>query len=924
MTATALKGAAACLVAVSSAGFGLAAAASITAALPIRFPHGPGAAGFPAFYYYREGLELVGFLLVALLAPVAIVVGLQLWTRLAARLGDRVPGLPPGEAASRAAVPFLGLLAVLPSLPLLATERSLDLGSAAAVALVLFGGGWWFVTRSLAPGIAVAIAVGGAAGASLSSLPAEPSLLVTALAAVAGAAMAGWVADRQPTLGVWLLPIALIPLTCGLGVSLVDGGIMVARQGLSRWVLCGLAISLVASAGALLRRPTPALLRGRVASVAGAVVLAGVCLNPAVDRADLDTFHEGEWLGSAQMSITGGVPCRDINVLLGFGHAIGRPLVAFRLFGVDVKAVRLLDAGLVSLTAIVACTVAALCLGRGAFAVLLLLVVTLGPGSFAFGPRTLVAWAAMVPFLIFIKTPRWWLAATGGLTAVTATLWAFDTGGAVLLGELAVVILALVRAPQLRRRLAQGFLGGVVVGLAAATGWLAMSGVLGAFVASQADLVANVDRAFGRPFLFALETAPDPWLAFLVPVVVVAALAVLLWRALAGPLGAWELELALLVAVSGAMYRRALDRSDFSHIVLASAYAWIPALMLLGLLVDSRARRVAVGVIVAMLLLLPTPQFLPARRTLGAVVSWLGSRGVEDVTGRVLMRGVPRLGLRISPEQADELGPLLRELMSHGEDAAKVVDFSNHGAVLFLADRVNATHFPQMFTASSPASQDEVVRDLAREQPLVIWRSGTGMDRLDRIDNLVRHHRIAAAINRSAHAVDHVGSFLLVETGGHGTPTAADSPVDALALGHLPLVWGDAIGGTESLGAWRWDPNGVRAIDPTLGRFEIAAAGSVFALPLPSELKRPVAVALDMTLGVSTSVALSWFDEELPDRQFSVSFETVGDGHRHTYWIPLENHPGWAWARGVQRVFLGFERPPGVVDLGPLRAAGLP
>ena len=47
-------------------------------------------------------------------------------------------------------------------------------------------------------------------------------------------------------------------------------------------------------------------------------------------------------------------------------------------------------------------------------------------------------------------------------------------------------------------------------------------------------------------------------------------------------------------------------------------------------------------------------------------------------------------------------------------------------------------------------------------------------------------------------------------------------------------------------------------------------------------------------------------------------------GLRNTYWVLLENHPGWAWARGVQRVFLGFERPPGVVDLGPLRAAGLP
>ncbi len=924
MTAIAPKGAAACLVAVSSAGFGLAAAASITAALPIRFPHGPGAAGFPAFYYYREGLELAGFLLVALLAPVAIVVGVQLWARLAARLGDRLPGLPPGEVASRAAVPFLGLFAVLPSLPLLATERSLDPGSAAAVALLLFGGGWWFVTRRLAPAIAVAIAVGGAAGASLSSLTAEPSLLVTASAALAGAAMAGWVAGRQRAPGVWLLPIALIPLACGLGVFLVDGGIIVARQGLGRWVLCGLAISLVATAGALLRRPTPALLRGRVASVAGAVVLAGVCLNPAVDRADLDTFHEGEWLVPAQMAMTGDVPFHDIDFLHGFGYELIRPLLAFKLFGVHVKAVRLLDRGLTSLAALATCVVAALCVGTGGLAVSTVLVVVLGSAVFGLGPRTVIAWWAMVPFLLVLERPRRWLAACAGLAAVAATVWAFDTGGALLLGETAVVIIALATSPGVRSRLAPGFLAGTAIGLTAAVVWLALSGTLGAFLVSEADLLASFDRAFGRPFLFALETAPDPWLAFLVPVVVVAALALLLLRALTGPFGAWELKLALLVAVSGAMYRRALDRSDFSHIVLASAFAWIPALMLVGLLLVGHARRVAAGMILAMLLLLPTPRLLPTQRTLGVVVSRLGSRGVEDVTGRMLMRGVPRLGLRISPEQADELRPLIEALMTGLDRRSKVLDFTNNSAVLFLADRVNATRFPQIFWASSPGFQDEVVRDVERERPWVVWRSGTGMDRLDRIDNLVRHHRIAAAINRSANAVERIGGFLLVETGGHGAPTAADSPVDGLALGHLPLVWGDAIGGLEGLGAWRWDPSKVRAIDPASGRFEVAAAGPVLATSLRPGAERPVAVALDMTLEASTPVALSWFDEELPDRQFSVSFDTVGDGRRHTYWVPLENHPGWAWARQVRRLFLSFEHPQGAVEIGPLRAAGLP
>ena len=230
----ATRGAAAWLVAVSSAGFGLAAAASVTAVLPIRFPHGEGAAGFPAYYYYREGVELAGFLLVALFVPIAIVVGLQVWARLADSLSDRFPSLSFGETAAQAAAPFVGLLAVVPSLPLLASERSLDLGSAAAVALMLFGGGWLFVTRRPASGIAVALAVGGAAGAAVSSLLTRPSPLAAWTAALIGALLAAWAARRRVEAGVWLLPIALVPLICGMGLSLMDGGVVVGRRDLGR------------------------------------------------------------------------------------------------------------------------------------------------------------------------------------------------------------------------------------------------------------------------------------------------------------------------------------------------------------------------------------------------------------------------------------------------------------------------------------------------------------------------------------------------------------------------------------------------------------------------------------------------------------------------------------------------------------------
>jgi len=917
-------GAPECVVALESAAFGLAAAFSLTAVLPVRFPHGPGAAGFPAFYYYREGLELAAFLLTALVVPIAIVAGVHVWSRMSAQLRDRDPELEPGEARTRAAVPFVGLLAVVPSLPLLVGKESLDLGAAAAVALALFAGAWWLTSRHLEPGAAVAAAVGAVAGVTIVPLLGQPSPLAAGLASAGGAGLAALAERKKGRPGAWLLPLALVPFAGGLGLSLVDETVVVARQGPGRGVLLAVVVALVTLAAVMWRRPTRPGRETRITVVAGVLVLAGLSLNLAVDRVDLDTFHEGEWLAAAQSGLQGGLPFRDTELMHGFGYDLLRPLAAFDLFGVDAKAVRLLDAVLVPVSLLAAFAVAARCLGTGGLAAAMLLVVAFGPGLMGLGPRTVVAWAALVPFVLALDRPRRRTAAAAGLAAVLAVLWAFDTGGAVVLGEAAVVVIALIAAPDVRGRLAQGWSAGVAAGLAGALAWMAATGVLGPFLASEGDLLSSFGRAYGRPFLFALETAPEPWLAFFVPVVVVAALAVLLQRVLTGGVGSWELKLATLVAVSGAMFRRALDRSDYAHIELASAFAWLPALMLLGLVVVGRPRRGAAGVLVAMVLILPTPQLLPGHVTLPEMWARLAARPWEDVSGRETIREAPRLGLWVSTEQAQRLRPLLGALDSDVDRGRTVLDFTNNGAVLFLADRANATRYPQIWSASSLTRQDEVVSDLEREKPLVIFRCGSDLDRLDRIDNLVRHQRVAAAINRSASAVEWVGDFLLLATGGDGAPTPTDSPVDGLALGHLAFVWGDAIPGSEALAPWRWDPRRARALDAATGRFEVVGPGPAFAASLAVVDVRPQAVVLNLATVVSTRAALSWSDPALPERQFSVSFEVVGDGQRHAYWVPLENHPGWAWARDVGILALAFEQPPGVVEIGPLRATRLP
>lgn len=915
-------GRAAAVVAVASAAFGLAAAASLTSVLPVGFPSGRGAAGFPAFYYSREGLELPAFLLAMVFAPVAAVVGLRLWARLSGALGAR-PERAHGDPAVLAAVPFLGLLAVVPSLPLVAGERAPDLGTAALLGSGLALAGWWAASRNPTLATASAVAVGAlaspAACSAVTSLGPWPSWA----AAAAGAVAAGWLAARRPRASGALVPVSLIPLVTGLGLDLVAGGELV-RQGLGRGPTAALVGLLLAAGVALALRERLPMTRPGVAVLAMTLAVCGVALNPAVDRVDLDLYGEGEYLATAQAVRDGGAPFRDVVLMHGFGADLLKPLLAFELFGLDARALRLLDAALVPLAVAAAAAVAWRCLAPGGVAVSLLLVTALGPSMMGLDGRTLVSLLAMIPFLAAIDRPRWGTAALAGGAAVAATAWAFDSGGAVLVGEAAVALVAVVLVRDRGRPLAVGFALGVAAGLAVAVTWLAATGILRPFLAAEADLLASFERAYGLPFAFALTYSPAPWLAFAVPAVAVAALALLLHRALAGRLGPWELKLATTVAVSGALYRRALDRSDLGHLVLATHAAWIPALMLLGLLLVRRESRLAAAMAAALLLAVPAPELLPGRRTAWGVTAWLGSRGVTDLGERVALPGVERLGIRVSPEQAGRISPLLAAV-GQARPGVKVLDLTNHGAVLFLADRENATRYPQIWSASSPARQDEVASAVAADPPpMVIWRSGTGYDRLDRIDNLVRHHRVAAALNRRATGVREAGPFLLLELGEGERPAAERSPVEGLDLGHLPLVWGGEPPPGEEVGAWGWDPQRARPVGPAGSTFEVTGTGPAFALELPDRGPRPAALALELAADEPVAASLAWVAREHPERSFAVRFAIPGDGLPHVHWLPLDSHPGWAWARRVERVVLAFDRTPVTVRLGSARAVELP
>lgn len=477
----------------------------------------------------------------------------------------------------------------------------------------------------------------------------------------------------------------------------------------------------------------------------------------------VDLFHRGESLGPASDYLRGDLPYRDVFVLHGMLEDGLLDAWLMEIFG------RSADVAVVRAALLAAATIPALwILGLVVFdsLPLALLVVMLGYATFIENPRALPEILAAAALVAALRRRSGWMAALTGVLGATALFFSLDIGLYTLGGSgiaIAVVTAWRVRSGEPGRLwlLPAAWLGGVAAGAAPFCIGLAASGVFGDFLrVSFVDVPRFIDPVWSLPFpdfgaQFKNEFSLRKLLGFLLgegvrfvlnPIVIVAAIGVLIHRFIRRSVGSLELGLLAITALALVTQRSALGRADFPHQYF-SAFLISPILVILGTMLFRSAsehwhagrgpeKTLLVTLSLVLLSMVGATLWIPDLVELR--LRWLTSY-------RARLAGADP-GPMVA-ETRERITAVTREirLLSGGDEP--IFDFSNQPALYFYADRRNPTRFYQVPILSPLRFQAEAIRDLERSRPSVVLRgSPTGFDRFDGIRNEVRAQAIAAWI----------------------------------------------------------------------------------------------------------------------------------------------------------------------------------
>jgi hypothetical protein len=537
-------------------------------------------------------------------------------------------------------------------------------------------------------------------------------------------------------------------------------------------VVAALAIWLVSVANIsvqLLKRNSPTPNRGRVRSMVGWVAIPLLLLiggwASTVQLSEwVDLFHRGESLGPASDYLRGELPYRDVFVLHGLLEDGMLDAWLMGIFG------RSAEVAVVRAAVLAAATIPALwILGLVIFQSfpLAMLVVVLGYATFVENPRALPEILAAAALVAALRRRSGWMAALTGALGGVALFLSFDIGLYTLGGSalaFAVMTIWQARSGEKRRLgvLPLAWIGGVAAGIAPFCIGLAAAGVFGDFLrVSFIDVPRFIDPVWSLPFpdygaQFKNEFSLRKLLGFLLgegvrfilnPIVIAAAIGVLIHRFYRRTVGHLELGLLAVTSLALVTQRSALGRADFPHQYF-SAFLISPILVILGtMLFRSAARHWQEGRsserVVLVTLALVLGSIIGATLWIPDLVE-LRLRWLTSYRAR-LAGAEPEAHVLETRERISAVNREIR-LLSGGDEP--IFDFSNQPALYFYADRRNPTRFYQVPIISPPRFQAEVIRDLERSRPAVVLRgSPTGFDRFDGIRNEVRAQAVAAWID---------------------------------------------------------------------------------------------------------------------------------------------------------------------------------
>jgi hypothetical protein len=786
------------------------------------------------------------------------------------------------------------------------------------------------------------VLLGGGLGLSLLTSPFRTSLQhfpVQTVLALAGGIWGLWLgtayllsrllrrswSSTAGALAVGCLPLSLLFLVDVLWWETWQGGVRVDRHGSDVAVMILLLVSLLACVvvafWALRSWDAEAKVWRKVFwrgffGLAVPLLLYALAYDPNV-HGPLDLFHEGERLAPAQALMAGKVPYRDVVFVHGFLRDPGVALVAFRLFGVSVEALRTLEQLLAPLALVASYYLALACLGGG-WALLYALLVLTGFWPVFYDWKMVPALAALACWILYLKQRRLGWAVGAGFLTFVALATSFDTGmvalasGAVLCGAL-----TLAGWREVKLALVLGYVLPLLLPLVGALLYFASVGALPSLVGWHLQILDVYRDWNGMPFPLPPESFGQAWASILSPLASVATIVLLGLVLIRRQWKSWHWIALLLLVANVALFNRGIVGGTTTGTALITGSHFAPLLLLLLLVSFTSSRRLLRIGLVALLsftLLIPTPTDPASGRSLLEVMARLPDRNRVVIPASWVRSGVERVGALFLPvEQERSLAEIVTFLKG-----ATFWDFSDHGALYFLSDGQSPTRFYTTHHVITGQNQREVIADLARSPPpYLIYRSNSAWDAIAGVDRTIRSFLVSEYLLRNYRLAGQVGGFTVLE---QGVPTAsADALSFRVDMGYVPFVWGrDRISALERLRpvtvtGWDFAAEGLDGWQPVHGVSlsevredgwhvrTVDARAQLQHLALDLDPRSVTYATLRMRAGGADSAAMAgqlfWrFGEEPFAEGQSVRFRIRTDGGEHLYLLRLASLPGWAWS----------------------------
>ncbi|MBK8268061.1 MAG: hypothetical protein IPK83_07025 [Planctomycetes bacterium] len=478
-----------------------------------------------------------------------------------------------------------------------------------------------------------------------------------------------------------------------------------------------------------------------------AALAAFICHDGDIDG-PLDLYHEGERLAQIDRIDAGAMPYLDVHVPHGLGEDVLKPLLARRLFGDSVAALRTLGQnsyfyrGFLPPLAAAAIVLAAGMLTRsiaGAAIACAVVCLSLYEVSERQAPG-LIGIACLAGYL-HSRRARWLFAA--GLTAAAGLVYSFEVGLYLLaIAALWIPIDAILRRnakPTCGRawtRSTATFAAGLLAGLSPLVIWALVRGVAGGVVSTL------YHQLFLRTQLYPSSYPTPNWVAdqplsanllvnggvlllfYAIPIAYSAAL-MTVWR--------WKIDatrrsaLALAALTGLVFWGTVIGRPDLWHLAYAMA-GFIPFVATAFVcLRDARSNRALRAASAGLLLLIVTAaiqfgQFGAIGRNVFQVSSSLLPAHLRTHRAQLRSSTIPRLrGLRIPMQQADFLESLVGYIQRHTEPNDYILDLSDQGLLYYLAERKCPTRYAFVNYVGTPQLRKEMVDEMTRSGRLPVY-----------------------------------------------------------------------------------------------------------------------------------------------------------------------------------------------------------